>query len=334
MFYSVILPTFGRPDEVENFLESMTRQQLQSFEVIVVDGTHDEILHPVIDNFKPRLDLKYFHHKGLGASESRNLGCEKSRGNFLVFIDSDCVVPPDYFTKVNAFLSAHPEADGYGGPDAAEKNFPPFQKAVNYAMTSMLTTGGIRGQKRHVGQFQLRGFNMGVRREAFFAVGGYSGMQVAEDIDLSMRLIKAGYKTALIPEAFVYHRRKASFSKFFRQLYFHGKGRIDLHLKHGDALKMVHLLPSFFLLGVIGGGMITLFFPAVRFLISGFMLLYALAVFLDSTFRNRNPWVGVLSIVTALELLIAYGLGVLRNIFLRMVLKKGSDSIKSQALKE
>lgn len=334
MFYSVILPTFGRPDEVENFLESMVLQNLKSFEVIIVDGSPDNILHPVVTKYKESLALFYHHHKGLGASESRNLGCEKANGDFLIFINSDCVVPPDYFNKVDDFLKSHPEVDACGGPDAADETFSPFQKAVNYAMTSMLTTGGIRGKKRHIGKFQLRGFNMGIRREAFFKVGGYSGMQVAEDIDLSMRLQKAGYTTALIPEAFVYHRRKASFYKFFRQLYFHGKGRIDLHLRHGDALKPVHMLPAFFVLGIIFGiGFLFIYKPLFLIFTAGF-LLYMLAVFINASARNKSLYVGLLSIITAIELLIAYGLGLWRNIFVRMVMRRGGESRKELLLKE
>jgi cellulose synthase/poly-beta-1,6-N-acetylglucosamine synthase-like glycosyltransferase len=334
MFYSVILPTFGRPDEVENFLKSITLQQYKNFDVVVVDGSLDNILHPVIDGFQKDLDLKYIHEKGLGASESRNLGCEKARGDFLIFIDSDCIVPPDYFIKVNDFLSSNPAVDAFGGPDAALESFSPIQKAVNYAMTSMLTTGGIRGKKIHAGKFQLRGFNMGVRREAFFKVGGYRGMQVGEDIDLSMRLQKEGYETALIDTAFVYHRRKATWYKFYRQLYFHGKGRVDLHLKHGDALKIIHLLPGFFVIYLFAGFGVGIFYkvPLILFLCS--LLLYALTVFTDAAIRNKSLWVGLLSIVAAFEMLIAYGTGLWRNIILRMILQKGSDSKKELILKE
>jgi cellulose synthase/poly-beta-1,6-N-acetylglucosamine synthase-like glycosyltransferase len=334
MFYSVILPTFGRPDEVENFLESITLQEYKNFEVIVVDGSLDDVLYPVIEKYRNRLELKYSHERGLGASESRNLGCEKARGEFLVFIDSDCVVPPDYFIKVNDYLSASPSIDAYGGPDAAHKTFTPIQKAVNYAMTSILTTGGIRGKKTHSGKFQLRGFNMGVRRDSFFNVGGYRGMQVGEDIDLSMRLQKAGYVTALIDNAFVYHRRKATLYKFYRQLYFHGKGRIDLHLKHGDALKFVYLLPGFFILFLLAGFLVIAFSKIlfVYFLTS--IALYATLIFVDSAIANRNIWVGILSTVTSFEMLIAYGIGLWRNIILRLIFKKGGDSKKELILKE
>jgi cellulose synthase/poly-beta-1,6-N-acetylglucosamine synthase-like glycosyltransferase len=312
----------------------MTHQETNDFEVIVVDGSHDDILHTVINEFKDKTNLKYIQEKGLGASESRNLGCEKAKGDFLVFIDSDCVVPPDYFNKINAYLAGNPSIDAYGGPDAADITFSPFQKAVNYAMTSMLTTGGIRGKKKHIGKFQLRGFNMGIRKEAFFAVGGYTGMQVAEDIDLSMRLQKSGYRTALIPDAFVYHRRKASFYKFYKQLFFHGKGRIDLHIKHGDALKWVHMLPSVFVLYLIAGIAMAFVFRPAFFIFLLSMAVYILAVFLDASIRNRSLLVGILSVITSFELLIGYGLGVWKNIIYRMLLKRGQDSTKEQILKE
>jgi cellulose synthase/poly-beta-1,6-N-acetylglucosamine synthase-like glycosyltransferase len=334
MTYSIILPTFGRPDEVEDFLQSISIQQYRDFEVIIADGSLDEILHPVVGKFRQIINLNYIHVKGLGASESRNLGCDKAYGGFLVFIDSDCVVPPDYLTKVDRFLHSHPEVDAYGGPDAADESFSVLQKAINYAMTSMLTTGGIRGKKKHVGKFQLRGFNMGIRREAFFKVGGYSGMQVAEDIDLSMRLQKAGFQTALISEAFVYHRRKATLYKFFKQLYFHGKGRIDLHLKHGDALKMVHMLPSIFVLYLLLGFLLAFFTNTVFLLFLGSFAIYVLAVLINSTASSKSISVGLLSVVTSIELLVAYGLGVWRNIIYRIIFKKGGDSRKALILKE
>jgi cellulose synthase/poly-beta-1,6-N-acetylglucosamine synthase-like glycosyltransferase len=334
MFYSIILPTFNRPDEVENFLESIGKQEYLNFEVIIVDGSPDNILHALIDRYKQISGLIYIHKPGLGASESRNLGCEKAKGDFLVFIDSDCVVPSDYLTKVEEFLDNNTEISAFGGPDAADESFSPFQKAVNYAMTSFLTTGGIRGRKKHIGKFQLRGFNMGVKRDAFFKVGGYSGMQVAEDIDLSMRLHKAGFKTALIPDAFVYHRRKSSFYKFYKQLYFHGKGRIDLHIKHGDALKLVHMLPGFFVVFLILGIIAAFISNWIFLLFLAVFTIYCYAILIDSTIRNKSAQVGLLSLVTSLELLIAYGLGVWYNIFVRMIFRRGSDSRKELILKE
>ncbi|MBN2349966.1 MAG: glycosyltransferase [Bacteroidales bacterium] len=334
MYYSIILPTFGRPEEVTAFLGSLTKQLFKNFEVIVVDGSPDTSLQELVNGYKDKLTLSYFYKKSLGASESRNLGCEHAKGEWLVFIDSDCILPPHYMDVVDSFLVSHTEIVGYGGPDAADDNFSPFQKAVNYAMTSMLTTGGIRGKKFHLGKFHMRGFNMGMRREVFFNVGGFSGMQVAEDLDLSMRLQKAGYKTSLIPDAFVYHRRKANFRIFWHQLYFHGKGRIDLHLKHGNALKALHLLPSMFMISILSAIVAIWFVPWWFYLVLSGVAVYTLAVFADSSIQNKSIWVGLLSVVTSLELLIAYGLGVLRNIIYRMVFKRGGESKKATELKK
>lgn len=333
MRYSIILPTFGRPDDVNEFLESVSKLYYENYEIIIVDGSLDDILTPVIDGYNDKIPLQYYHHKGLGASESRNIGATYASGHYLIFIDSDCIIPPDYLNKVHEFLHQNP-VDGFGGPDGALTSFTATQKAINYAMTSLFTSGGIRGKKTHVGKFHLRGFNMGIRKEAFEDIGGYSDMQVAEDLDLSMRLLKKGYTTALIPEAIVYHKRKSNFRKFFRQLYMHGKGRIDLHMRHGNALKPLHLLPSAFTLFLILG--ISSIFYAPEFFIFFFLILsiYTLLLLIDATVQNINLWVGLLSVFASFELLIAYGTGVIRNLLIRMVFGSKKESKKALILKQ
>lgn len=333
MDYSIIIPTFGRPDEVNTFFSSLTEQQYTNFEIIIVDGSLTDILHPVIDKFRDKLNLNYIHKPGLGISDSRNLGAEEAKGEYVVFIDSDCIIPPDYLEKVDSFLQAN-KLDGYGGPDAAHDSFSPVLKAINYAMTSFLTSGGIRGKKKHMGKYQLRGFNMGIRKEIFKKIGGYSGLHVSEDIDLSIRLHKAGFETGLIPDAYVYHKRKSNFYKFYKQLFLHGKGRVDLQVRHGDALKLIHFLPSFFVLYLITGIIFSFFNPYVCWSFYGSLALYFLLIFIDSAIQNKNIIVGFLSIFSSFILLFAYGSGVIRNILVRMILKRGDDSKRYKILKE
>lgn len=333
MFYSIILPTFGRPGDVNAFLQSFTQQTYTHYEIIIVDGSPDDCLKPIIEKYTPQLPLTYIYDKGLGASESRNKGCEKATGDYLVFIDSDCIVPPHYLKTINDFLQNTP-VEGFGGPDREHPDFTPIQKAISYAMTSTLTTGGIRGRKKHIGKFQLRGFNMGIKRDVFFSIGGFSGMQVAEDIDISMRLLKAGYSTALIPEAFVYHRRKSTLRKFFKQLFMHGKGRIDLYIRHRDALKLVHCLPSLFVLYLIIGTLLSFFNTLWAAFFAGTLFIYAVSLFIDATVQNKSAYVGFLSMVASFEMLIAYGLGLMKNFIARIILKSNKDSIKDTILKE
>jgi GT2 family glycosyltransferase len=311
-FFSVILPTFSRPDEVKECLESLTRQTYPDFEVIIADGSPDDDVRPAISGFENKLCLKVIHEKYLPVSAARNRGAEAARGDWLVFLDSDCIIPPDYLQKVNDGLNRE-KWDIYGGPDAADPSFSPLQKAISYTMTSLFTTGGIRGKKQHVGTFHPRGFNMGMDREAFFAVNGYSTLKCGEDVDLSIRLIKSGFKSGLLSEAYVYHKRRTDFAKFYRQVYRFGAARVNLYLRHHEELKLTHLFPAVFTLLV--GTFWVLFFinPIPGAFVLGGLLLYFLLIFVDSSIQNKSIHVGVLSIIAAWVQLTGYGMGFMRN---------------------
>jgi GT2 family glycosyltransferase len=321
VYYSVILPTYGRPGDVEEFLDSLEKQEYKNFEIIIVDATPDDSVRRVADTYHDRLNLHFIYKKGLGISESRNLGVSQSKGDYVVFIDSDCVVPPSYFSRIEKYLSLN-KADVFGGPDAASEDFSATQKAINYVMTSFLTTGGIRGKAKRVGRFEPRSFNMGVSRKAFDAVGGYSGMKVAEDIDLSMRFRKVGFKTELIPEAYVYHKRKTSLYKFLVQMFMYGKARVDLFIRHHEALKITYLAPLFFLFYLAAGVALAFLSRVLFVLFLATLFIYALAVFIDSSVQNRSPVAGTLSVFAAFGFLICYGAGLIYNIFRRIVFGK------------
>ncbi|MBN2213046.1 MAG: glycosyltransferase [Bacteroidales bacterium] len=317
---------------MKEFLDSLTGQEYKDFEIIVVDATPDDSVKQVTDRYLDKLNLKFIYKKGLGISESRNLGVGKSKGDYVVFIDSDCIIPPLYFTEIEKYISLN-KPDVFGGPDAASEDFSATQKAINYVMTSFLTTGGIRGKAKRIGRFHPRSFNMGVARKAFDTVGGYSGMKVAEDIDLSMRFYKAGFKTALIPGAYVYHKRKTSLYKFLVQMFMYGKARTDLFLRHREALKITYLVPLFFLIYLLAG-ITAVFFSKMLFtLFLATLLLYALAVFTDASFRNRNPVAGILSVFAAYGFLVCYGAGLIYNIFRRIVFGK-KEIERAKILKE
>jgi len=332
-FYSVVVPTFSRTDEVIELLSSLEKQENNNFEVIIADGSLDDSVKQVIDEYHDKLELKYLYQKGLGISESRNWGVENAKGDFVVFFDSDCVIPPQYFKVVSESLTDDP-IDAYGGPDRAGNNFNYKQKAISYAMTSFYTTGGIRGRKKHFGHYQPRSFNMGIRKTVFNALGGFSGLKVSEDIDLSIRLDKNGYRTGFFEEAYVYHKRRSTFYKFFRQVFSFGSGRIDLQLKHGDALKPVHLLPALFVIyiicGIVAGCISTIAF-ALWF---SSILVYCMAVIINSTFQNRNLIVGLMSIYAAFVMLTGYGLGMIKSVVSRYLLKNKNETVKPAITRE
>ena len=249
MRYSVIIPVYNRPDEVDELLQSLTAQHFKDFEVVVVEDGSSVPCEKIVNQYQGKLDIHYYNKPNSGPGQTRNYGAERSNGEYLIILDSDCILPEGYLDAVEKELQTAP-ADAFGGPDRAHSSFTDIQKAINYSMTSFFTTGGIRGGKKKMDKFYPRSFNMGVRREVYQALGGFSNMRFGEDIDFSIRIFKGGYQCRLFPDAWVYHKRRTDFKKFFKQVHNSGIARINLYKKYPESLKVVHLLPAVFTLGV------------------------------------------------------------------------------------
>ena len=322
MKYSIIVPVFNRPDEVNELLESLAHQEEKDFEVIVVEDGSQKPCKDICEHYKDMMDIHYYYKENSGPGQSRNYGAERATGEYLLILDSDVVLPERYLKAVSDELSREP-ADAFGGPDRAHSSFTDTQKAISYSMTSFFTTGGIRGGKKKMDKFYPRSFNMGIRKDVYLHLNGFSNMRFGEDIDFSIRIFKAGYKCRLFPEAWVWHKRRTDFHKFWRQVYNSGIARINLYKKYPESLKLVHLLPMVFTLGVIGTlalfiagiilysmnmGIGTLYLSYIcLFLIA----LYAIALFADSAKQNRSIKIGFLSIRAAFTQLMGYGCGFL-----------------------
>lgn len=318
MNFSIVVPVYNRPDEVDELLESLTRQSEKNFEVIIVEDGSINKCDYVVEKYSSRLPVTYFEKSNSGPGQTRNAGAQRSRYDYLVFFDSDCIIPENYIENVSKYIE-NSFVDAYGGPDRALPTFTTIQKAINYSMTSFFTTGGIRGGNKSMDKFHPRSFNLGVSKKAFDALGGYGKMRFGEDIDFSLRLIEKGFKTALIPEAYVYHKRRSTFRQFFKQVYNSGIARINLYLAHPKSLKLVHLLPSVFVKVMTLSLLLSLFFP-VFILIP---VLYSLLVLVDSTVKNKSLKVGLYSIAAAWTQLFGYGTGFISAVWKRLILKKG-----------
>lgn len=318
MRYSLIIPVYNRPDEVGELLDSLTKQHFKDFEVLVVEDGSSISSESVVDKYAELLNLHYFKKSNSGPGQTRNFGAERSHGEYLIVLDSDCVLPPGYLDAVEAELRQEP-ADAFGGPDRAHDSFTAVQKAINYAMTSFFTTGGIRGGKKKMDKFYPRSFNMGIRKEVYQALNGFSKMRFGEDIDFSIRIFKAGYRCRLFPEAWVWHKRRTDWRKFFKQVYNSGIARINLYKKYPESLKLVHLLPALFTLGVIAICIVSFFWTWILL----FLLIFVLIIFLDASIRNKSVWIGILSVIAAFIQLIGYGLGFLSAWWKRCVCRQG-----------
>ena len=347
MKYSIIVPVYNRPDEVDELLQSLCSQTLKDFEVLIVEDGSKKPCKDVCDKYAGILDLHYYYKDNSGPGQSRNYGAERASGEWLIVLDSDVVLPSGYLTAVSEQVTSEksqvtseksPDTcpfSAWGGPDAAHPSFTPVQKAISYSMTSFFTTGGIRGGKgKKLDKFFPRSFNMGIRRKVYRELGGFSKMRFGEDIDFSYRIIEAGYKTALLPDAWVWHKRRTDFKKFFRQVYNSGIARINLMKRHPGTLKLVHLLPTVFTVGVIAlvlisavGRVLMHYVDSDRFrwlCLAPWLpiLLYSGVILIDSTIRNKSLKVGLLSVPAAFTQLMGYGLGFIEAWWKRCVLKQ------------
>tara|TARA_B100000795_G_C22794597_1_gene438687 strand:+ start:521 stop:1477 length:957 start_codon:yes stop_codon:yes gene_type:complete len=311
--FSIIIPVYNRPNEIDELLESLTKQDFSTdFEVLIIEDGSTQKSESIVEKYKDQLNLTYFFKENSGAGASRNFGMQQALGNYFIILDSDVIVPNQYLSVVKKALE-NDFTDAFGGPDAAHKSFTLLQKAINYSMTSVLTTGGIRGKKQAVGEFQPRSFNLGLSQKAFSKTNGFSKMKNGEDIDLTFRLWKNGFETQLIEKAFVYHKRRSTIKQFFKQTFGFGTARPKLNKMYPETVKLTYWFPCLFIIGfdisiilVIFGFNQLLYFYGVYFLL----------IFLDSLSQNKNIRVAFLSIVTSFTQFLGYGLGFLESQFI------------------
>ncbi|MBQ0023905.1 MAG: glycosyltransferase [Prevotellaceae bacterium] len=347
MKYSVIIPVYNRPDEADELLESLAHQSVKDFEVVIVEDGSTKPCKEVAEKYANLLDVRYFTKSNGGPGPARNFGVERAQGEYVLILDSDCVLPEGYMAAIDAELKENP-CDAFGGPDAAHESFTNVQKAISYSMTSFFTTGGIRGGKKKgaMDKFYPRSFNMGVKRSVYNDLGGFSKMRFGEDIDFSYRIVEAKHSSRLFPEAWVWHKRRTDMRKFFKQVFNSGIARINLEKRHPGTMKLVHMLPMVFTVGVLflaliflcGLGMMV-FSPWLHdmgvngevgmtqgvglclcWISMAPILFYSTVLFVDSTLKNYSVIVGFLSVPAAFVQLMGYGFGFIKAWWLRCML--------------
>lgn len=308
--YSIVLPVYNRPDEVAELLPTLVNQTFQDFEVVVVEDGSTKSCESVVAEFQSKLNIHYYRKKNGGQGFARNFGFERATGDFLLVFDSDCLIPAHYLQTVDDFLTKNP-LDAFGGPDAAHPSFTTVQRAISQSLTSVLTTGGIRGSKQHVGIYHPRSFNMGISRRVYEATNGYLIPFMGEDLEFSTRIIKLGFKTGLIPEAYVYHKRRTNIRAFYKQMRYFGRARINLTRFHADQLSIIHLFPLIFTLGWLASGAMA----ALQWKLGSVLLAcyggYLLLVLFEALVKQRSLQVALLTPCITLIQMWGYGFGLL-----------------------
>lgn len=317
--FSFIIPVYNRPEEIEELLSSFLNfDGDNTFEIVIVEDGSAETSERVVEAFKNQLDISYYFKSNSGPGDSRNYGMKKAKGNYYIILDSDVLMPSNYLIEVKAFLEKN-YYDCFGGPDAAHSSFSHLQKAINFAMTSFITTGGIRGGKQKVEGFQPRSFNMGLSKAAFLASGGFGKIHPGEDPDLSLRLHKLGYKTTLIENAYVYHKRRVSWSKFYKQVNKFGMVRPILNQWHPKSKSFVYWFPTMFSLGLIFALLLMIFNFYLPIYLYG---LYFLTAFVLALISNRSIVIAFQALFAIVIQFFGYGIGFLVSTFTLEVLRK------------
>ncbi|MCA0932161.1 glycosyltransferase [Lutimonas saemankumensis] len=312
MQFSIIIPVFNRPEELDELLDSLLNLlEFESTEVVIVEDGSTRTSREVVKKYEEKLNIKYCFKNNSGPGDSRNYGMERASGDYFIILDSDCLLPRDYLHIIRNSLEKS-FVDAYGGPDCAHKSFSSWQKAINYSMTSFLTTGGLRNRETTKRKFQLRSFNMGLSKKAFQTTGGFSKQRIGEDIDLNFKLIDKGFSLRLITEAFVYHKRRSSWLSFFRQTISFGRARPILNKLHPGTAKLTYWFPTVFVSG---------FVVAVLFFMLGFYsflliyLLYSIVIFIDAIVKSKNILVSFLSVAAVYTQFFGYGSGFAKSMF-------------------
>lgn len=323
MFFSLIIPVYNRPDEVDELLESLSKSDYKKdFEIVIVEDGSSLKCEDVVHKYEGRLSISYYYKENSGPGDSRNFGMKKAKGDYFIIFDSDCIIPAGYLTEVDKALKEN-YVDCYGGPDRALDSFSDIQKAINFAMTSFLTTGGIRGGSEKIDKFQPRSFNMGLSRKAFEASKGFGNIHPGEDPDLSIRLWNLGFETKLFPNAYVYHKRRIDWDKFSVQVNKFGKARPILNSWYPKYNKLTFFFPSVFISGFVVAVLLLIF--NIDFLLQLYFV-YFLLLFLVSSYQNKSLKIGYLSVIAVWKQFYGYGVGFMES-FLKVIILKQKPQI-------
>ncbi len=322
MFYSFVVPVYNRPNEVDELLQSLVYQTYQGdFEIVIVEDGSTIDAKLVVDKYADQLNVSYYYKANSGPGNSRNYGMKNAKGNYYIILDSDCILPQEYLQTVDNYLNES-FVDCFGGPDNALDSFSNVQKAINFAMTSFLTTGGIRGGTERLNKFQPRSFNMGISQKAFETSGGFGKIHPGEDPDLTIRLWNLGFESQLFPKAYVYHKRRIDFDKFYTQVNKFGKARPILNQRYPSYSSITYWFPSVFIIGFI---LASVFLMLGNTWLFKLYILYFILVFLFSLQKEKSIYVSFLTIYAVFVQFIGYGLGFLKSNYILNVLKKKAE---------
>jgi len=327
--YSIIIPCFNRADEVAELLESISQLKFDpaQFEIIISDDGSTDNTKKLVEQNKSKLqcDLIYLTQNNSGPGAARNHAMENANGDFFIFIDSDVTLSADWLFHIDLTL-VEKKADAFGGPDSYREDFSPFLKAVNYSMTSFITTGGLRGKKgKKLARFYPRSFNMGLSRELWKKIGGFGSLRHGQDIEFSHRIIESGAQVIFIDQAVVYHKRRTNLRRFYKQVFNWGVARINLYKINKKMLEPLHSIPAVLTFVAVTLLVLSLIFDLIKTIVlwgfsAGILILIYSMIDSIRIYKSIKPALWLPLVMPAQVL--GYGFGFIYNAVRRIVLDK------------
>lgn len=318
MRFSVIIPVYNRPQELDELLSCLNQQTYRDFEVVIIEDGSNLNSNDVVNRYQKKLPIAYYVKENGGQGFARNYAFERAKGEFFIILDSDALIEANYLESVSEGIKRD-NLDLFGGPDKDHPDFTAIQKAISFAMTSLFTTGGIRSRAKNVGgKFHPRSFNMGISREVWEATNGFKITRMGEDIEFSIRCISLGFKSGLISEAFIYHKRRTNFTQFYKQIHFFGRARINISRFFPNELKWVHFFPACYFIYFWNTILLNILSPSIGNMLFAGLFAYWLAIFIDAVKKTKNLYVSLLGLVAANIQLLAYGQGFIEEGILKI----------------
>ncbi len=225
--FSIIIPTYNRPAELALCLEALCRLDYprERFEVIVVDDGSKTSLQPSVARFLDQLDVTLLTQANAGPAAARNKGASQAKGEFLAFIDDDCMTSPDWLQKlVNRFAEVPDQAIGGRTLNPLPEN------SYSTASQNLIDAGYAYHNPLPSQASFFASNNLTVPAACFHSVGGFDiTFKTSEDRDFCDRWRHQGFQMTYAPEILIYHSHHLNFRTFWRQHFNYGRGACRYH---------------------------------------------------------------------------------------------------------
>jgi len=218
MLVSIVLNLFNEEKNIADLLDSLVIQE-GPIEIVVVDASSKDRTREIVKRYVEKYPFVSLYVKPGRRGESTNYGISKAKGEIIAFTGGTCIANPFWIKEMRETI----EAGAYVA----------VGRTINIGYQPWEDLDRVELYRGNI-DISFPSCNEAFRREAIEKAGGFDNWFItAEDIDLNLRVVDAGYNIIYNEKAIIYHRTKANVYRFFKQAFWNGAGRKQLTMKHG-----------------------------------------------------------------------------------------------------